>query len=25
VSYTFEGKQYIALASGTAVLAFALP
>jgi alcohol dehydrogenase (cytochrome c) len=25
VSYTFEGKQYIALGSGTAVLAFALP
>ena len=25
VSYTFEGKQYIALASGTAVLAFTLP
>jgi alcohol dehydrogenase (cytochrome c) len=25
VSYTLEGKQYIALASGSAVLAFALP
>ena len=25
VSYTFEGKQYVALASGSAVLAFALP
>jgi alcohol dehydrogenase (cytochrome c) len=25
VSYSFEGKQYIALAAGSAVMAFALP
>ena len=25
VSYTFEGKQYIAVAAGSAVLTFALP